>query len=62
VRNTFMRGNVLASLKVPPDIRIGNIARCQGKQAEKDDCQKSALYREPVIHAESIIAGERCAR
>ena len=37
VRNAFVLGNVLPGLEMPPDIRIDDVARGQGEQAEKND-------------------------
>ena len=57
----MLRDDVLAGLEVPPDVGIGDIARCQREQAEKEDGQESAFYSEQSSHKESIIAGARRA-
>ncbi len=62
VRNAFVLGNVFPGFEMPPDIRIVDIARGQGEQAEEDDCQESVLYSEQPSHRESIIAGDWRAR
>src|ERR1039458_40254 len=59
VRNAFVLGNVLPGLEMPPDVRIGDIARRHGEEAEEQHCQEDAFYGEPPVHTGLIIAGRQ---
>jgi hypothetical protein len=41
-----VRGDVLSGFEVPPDIGIGDIARGQGEETEKQDCKKGTIFAE----------------
>ena len=62
MRNALVLDDELASLEMPPDVRIGDIARRHGEQAEEQHRQENVLCAEQSVHRGLIITGGQCSR
>src|SRR5712672_473174 len=49
-RNTVVLGDVLSGLKVPPNVRIGDVACSHGEQAEEENHEKDELRTKQPLH------------
>src|SRR5580700_10056386 len=50
VGNVFVLGDVLPSFEMPPDIRIGDVARGHREEAEEQHCQEDMGCGEQPVH------------